>query len=81
MLMFDSGTQYCSAIFQQFAKGYEFIHIMSGQNYLQSNGAVERAVKTIKGLLARNEDLYLTLLAHCSTPLENGYNTAELLMC
>ena len=37
-------------------------------------------MKTVKGLLKKTEDPYLALLAHRSTPLENGYSQAELLM-
>ena len=46
----------------------------------QSDGAAERAVKTVKGLLNKNEDPYLALMSYRSTPLENGYSPAELLM-
>lgn len=44
------------------------------------NGAVERAVRTVKSLVDMNEDPYAALLAYRSTPLENGYSPAELLM-
>ena len=37
-------------------------------------------MKTIKALLAKNSDPYLALMAYRSTPLENGYSPAELLM-
>ena len=77
----DNGTQCSLALFQQFAKQYGFNHIMSSPNHPQRNGAMKRAVKTVKGMLVKNEDPYLDLLAHSSTPLENGYSPAELLMC
>jgi len=41
---------------------------------------VERAVKTAKTLIIKSEDPYLALLTYRSTPLENGYTPAELLM-
>ena len=37
----------------------------------------ERAVKTVKQMLEKNDDPYL---AYRSTPLENGYSPSELLM-
>jgi len=35
---------------------------------------------TVKDLLNKSKDSYLTILAYRSTPLENGYSPAELLM-
>lgn len=37
-------------------------------------------MRTIKGLLSKNTDPYLALLSYQSTPLENGYRPAKLLM-
>lgn len=37
-------------------------------------------MRTIKGILKKNEDPYLGLLQHRAMPLENGYSPAELLM-
>ncbi len=79
-LMSDNGPQYAAESFGLFASEYGFAHTTSSPKYPQSNGAAERAVKTVKGLLAKNEDPYLALLAYRSTPLENGYSPAELLM-
>ena len=80
ILVSNNGTQYSSTLFQEFATEYGFTHLPSSPNYLQGNGTAERAVKTVKGLLKKNEDPYLALLAHRSIPLENGYSPAELLM-
>ena len=40
----------------------------------------ELYVYTIKDLLNKSDDPYLAILAYRSTPLENGYSPAELLM-
>ena len=41
---------------------------------------MKRVVKTAKDLIVKSEDPYLALLSYRSTPLENGYTPAELLM-
>ncbi|MCG8623106.1 MAG: hypothetical protein MJE68_14070, partial [Proteobacteria bacterium] len=78
--MSDNGTLYSAAIFEEFAKEYGFTHVTSSPKYPQANGTAERAVKTVKQLLKKNQDPYLAMLAYRSTPLENGYSPAELLM-
>ena len=52
----------------------------SSPRYPQSNGTAERAVKTVKSMFKKNEDPYMALLILRSTPLENGFSPAELLM-
>ena len=79
-LISDNGTQFSSAEFSQFSRDCSFHHITSNPKYPQVNGEAERSVKTIKCILRNNQDPYLGLLAHCSTPLQNGYSPAELLM-
>ena len=80
----DNGPQYSSEQFVEFAEQYGFTHITSSPKYPQSNGAAERAVRTIKEMLTKNEirggDMYMAMLAYRSTPLENGLSPAELLM-
>ena len=48
--------------------------------YPQANGEAERAVKTFKDLWKKNNDPYLALLVHRSTPLQNGLTPSEMLM-
>ena len=77
----DNGPQYASQEFADFAKAYSFSHITSSPHYPQSNGQVERTVKTVKKLLSDSNDPCLSLLAYRATPLPwCGYSPAELLM-
>ena len=76
----DNGPQFSAELYATFAKDYGFEHVTSSPYYPQGNGEAERAVKTIKGLLRKSGDPYLSLLAYRSTPLENGYSPAQLLM-
>ena len=76
----DKGPQFAAATFSKFAEEWGFTHLTSNPQYPQSNGEVERAVKTAKDLIIKSEDPYLALLSYRSTPLQNGYTPAELLM-
>ena len=76
----DNGPQYSAADFSNFAMHYGFTHVTSSPKYPQANGEAERAVRTEKNLLKKSDDPYLAMLAYRSTPLENGYSPAELLM-
>ena len=64
--------QFASALFAEFATDWIFDHGTSAPTNPHSNGQAESAVKIIKGLLTwlkySGQDLYLTLLAYCSTP-------------
>ena len=53
---------------------------ISGYIKRQSNGTAERVVKTVKSMFKKNEDPHMALLILRSTPLENGFSPAELLM-
>ena len=68
----DNGPQFSSFEFAQFAKDWDFIHHPSRPKYPKLNGMAENAVKIVKGLLKKadkhNEDPYLALIAHHSTP-------------
>ena len=80
-LTMESLRQWCQIMVhsmqrQPLLKEYGFTHITSSPRYPQS----KRAVRTVKNLLDKNRDPYAALLAYRSTPLENGYSPAELLM-
>ena len=76
----DNGPCFSAESFQEFAASYGFVQSTSSPRYPRSNGEVERAVRTAKGLLKKNEDPYLALLTYRSTPLQNGLSPSELLM-
>ena len=76
----DNGPQYSSEAYKVFANQYHFKHITSSPYYPQSNGEAERAVGTLKRMLEKEKDPYLALLAYRTTPLQNGYSPAQLLM-
>ena len=79
-LVSDNGPQFSSKEFVLFSKDYGFNHTNSSPGHASGNGEVERAVRTIKGLLYAAQDPYAALLNYRSTSLANGYSPAELLM-
>lgn len=76
----DNGPQFASEAFHKFAQMWGFSHITSSPLFPQSNGEVERAIRTIKSLLKKSSDPYLALMAYRASPLANGYSPTELLM-
>jgi hypothetical protein len=76
----DNGPQFASETFSDFAKTYGFTHNTSSPRYPQANGESERAVRTAKEILKKNQDPYLALLSYHSTPLQNGLSPSQLLM-
>ena len=81
ILMSDNGPQFDCSEMKTFANNHGFNHITSSPHYPQSNGLVERTVKTIKALLRHTDDSYLALLSYRSTPLPwCSYSPSELSM-
>lgn len=77
----DNGPQYTANAYEKFASDYQFEHKTSSPYFPQSNGEAERAVQTVKEMLKRSDDPYLSLLNYRSTPIQGGiYSPAELLM-
>ena len=66
VLMSDSGPQFKSCEFENFALKYEFRPTTSSPGYPKSNGMAKRAVQTAKPIIKKpkedNEDPYLGLL-------------------
>lgn len=80
MMISDNGPQYIGQGFKDFTRAYGFKHVTSSPRYPQGNGAAERAVQTVKRLLTKSVDPHLAILAYRTSPLENGFSPAELLM-
>ena len=75
----DNGSQYISQEFKAFQHKYGFQAIKSSPKHPQGNYVAERAIKTIKSILEKEEDPYLGLLSYRSTPLSFERSPAELL--
>ncbi|KAL7881429.1 hypothetical protein AOLI_G00082770 [Acnodon oligacanthus] len=80
-----NGPQYASTVFSNFARDWEFKHIVSSLGHAESNGQAERTMQTNKNLLKTAQDgkgdLYIALLEYRNMPLEGiGYSPAQLLM-
>ena len=83
-LLYDNGTQFTSAEFQQLAKQYGFEVVTSSPHYPRGHGFVERQVQTVKKTILKcretREDIDLALLALRTTPLSSNIQSpAELL--
>ncbi|XP_037576678.1 uncharacterized protein K02A2.6-like [Dermacentor silvarum] len=76
----DNGPQFAAREFSAFSDSYSFRHVTSSPPFPQSNGEVERIVRTGKDLLRKADDPYLALLAYRDTPGVNGVSPVQLLM-
>ena len=76
----DNGPQFDSAEFLHFAKEWGFKHTTSSPRFPQSNGEVERGVRTVKNLITKEKDPAKGLLAYRSTPQACKFSPAQLLM-
>ena len=75
-----NGPQFASTEFQKFTKEYGFTNTTSSPRYPQSNGEAERSMQTVKNLLKKATDPYISLLLYRATPLQNGFSPSQLLM-
>ncbi|CAB4027031.1 Transposon Ty3-G Gag-Pol poly [Paramuricea clavata] len=65
----DCGTQYTSVDFKNFAKAYNFQHVLISPKHPKANGEAEVAVEIVKSLWRKNNDKHKTLLVYRTTPL------------
>lgn len=80
ILRSDNGPQFAAHDFARFAEDYVFKHVTSSPGFRQSNGEVERTVRTVKDLLVKGDDPFLSLLVYRDTPGILGFSPAQLLM-
>ena len=75
VLFSDNGPPFNSAEFEDFARKYEFEHRTSSPYFPQSNGKIERCIKSIKNILTKakedNRDPFLALLDFRNTPTQH----------
>ena len=57
-LISDNGPQFSSAVFESFKKDWNFNHVTSSPRYPQSNGFIERQVKTVKAAMEKARDAH-----------------------
>ena len=64
-----------------FAKSYNFEHVLVSPKQPQANGEAEAAVKTVKSLWRKNENKNKALLDYRATPIpEIGFSPSQLCM-
>ena len=68
-LITDCGSQYTSKEFENFAKSYNFEHVLVSPKHPQANGEAEAAMKTVKTLWRKNKDKNKALLKYRATPI------------
>jgi len=84
MVVTDGGPQFTSYEFKEFSKSWEFEHEPSDPYFPRGNSKVERSVQTIKNLIrkahASKTDVYASILAYRTSPLDCGKSPSQLLM-
>lgn len=65
----DGDPLYTAHEFNKFCNEYDIKHTLSSAGYPQSNGFIERHIKTVKDMLYKSEDMYLALLNYRNTPI------------
>ena len=77
----DNGPQFISTEYAHFAQKYNFEHTTSSPYWPRGNGKAEAAVKIVKNMLQKSDDIHLALLNHRNTPPKgHDYSPAQRLM-
>ena len=77
----DCSVQYTSKEFTDFAKSYNFEHVLISPKHPQANGEAEAAVKTVTSLWRKNENKNKALLYYRATPIPGiGLSPSQLCM-
>ena len=84
-MLSDNGPQFSSAQFQTFKDEWNFSHVTSSPRYPQSNGYIERQVKTVKTAMKKAKDAHMdpnkALQCLRATPIDAHLpSPAELLL-
>ena len=80
-LITDCSVQYTSKEFTDFAKSYNFEHVLISPKHPQANGEAEAAVKTVKSLWRKNENKNEALLDYRATTIQGiGLSPSQLCM-
>ena len=79
-LVSDNGPCFRSHEFDKFVKTYAITHLTISPPLQQSNGQVERCITTIKGLLKKNADPWMSLLIWRSPPVDGDLKSPTELL-
>ena len=80
-LVTDCSVQYTSKEFTDFARSYNFEHVLVSPKHPQANGEAEAAVKTVRSLWRKNENKNKALLDYKATPIPGiGLSPSQLCM-
>ena len=76
----DNVPQYKSPKFSRSLSEFSITDVTSSQRYPLSNGESERAAQTVKAMLRKEKDPYVSMLSHHSATLRNGFRPSELML-
>ena len=76
----DGDPLYTSYEFNTFCEQYDIKHQLSSAGYAQSNGFIERHVKTVKDMLYKSDDMFLALLNYRNIPISTDLPSPAILL-
>ena len=78
-LITDCGVQYARKEFTDFAKSYNFEHVLVSHKHPQANGEAAAEVKTVMSPWRKNENKNKALLDYRATPIPGiGLSPSQL---